>query len=140
VPPEIVASRLRRNVDLAGFALSMRNARLLVFLEPNIVTTRKPLSAWERTLRTIETTAPVGGRQEYYPRCLAAIEALFRGREFRSNVTYTDLTGIFDAFTAERSVFADGFHFGDRGNSILADAIGNALSAVNREASRTARR
>jgi len=77
VPPEIVASRLRRNVDLAALALSMHNARLHVFLEPSVITTRKPLSPAEWTIFTMETSAPFTNRRDYYTRCHERIEAVF---------------------------------------------------------------
>jgi len=131
VPPEIVAARLRRNVDLAALALSMHGARLHVFLEPNIVTTRKPLSAAERTILTTETSAPFADRREYYARCHERIEAVFRNRKLPANVSYADLVDVFDESAKAQTVFVDGFRFGDRGNSVIADAIGKALTAEN---------
>jgi hypothetical protein len=131
VPPEIVASRLRRNVDLAALALSMHNTRLYVFLEPSVITTRKPLSPAERTILTTETSAPFTNRRDYYTRCHERIEAVFRDRKLPANVSYTDLVDVFDVSAKAQTVFVDGFRFGDRGNSVIADAIGKALSDGN---------
>jgi len=122
VPPEIVASRLRKNLVLAAFALSKAKARLHVFFPPSIVATRKAPSAHERILST--RSEPL---RDYYARCRERVQALFAGDGRPANVALTDLGGIFDAVPETESVFLDGDHFGDRGNSMIAEAIGKAL-------------
>ena len=43
---------------------------------------------------------------------------------------FSDLTPIFDERTADDRIFLDSFHFGDRGNEQVADAMLSALEAV----------
>jgi len=130
VPPEVVAARLRKNFDLAALALSMSRARLHVFLQPNIVTTRKALSKSEEKISARITYAPFGGlRRDYYGGCRTQIDAIFRQDDVPANVAYTDLSEVFDGVAQQDTVFLDSFHFGDRGNAIIADAIEKALSA-----------
>ena len=129
VPPQMVAMRLRRNVDLAALALSMHDARLLVFLEPNIITTHKPLTSGERAILAIEMAPPFANRLQYHTACHERIDAVLRERALPANVSYIDATDVFDASASTQSVFVDGFRFGDRGNSIIAKAIAKALSS-----------
>jgi len=56
---------------------------------------------------------------------------VFRDRKLPANVAYTDLVGVFDASAKAQTAFVDGFRFGDRGNSVIADAIGKALADGN---------
>ena len=65
----------------------------------------------------------------YYQRCYGAIDALLRGGPLPDNVAYTNLRGIFDALPADQDVFLDSYHFGDRGNDLIARAIAQALLA-----------
>ena len=48
--PEVFASRMKKNFDLAALALSGVNARLHVFFQPSAVTTRKHLGKSERRI------------------------------------------------------------------------------------------
>jgi hypothetical protein len=130
VAPEAVAARLKKNFDLAAVALAMSHARLHVFLQPNIVTTRKPLSKSEAKISARITFAPFGGRRlDYYGGCRTRIGAAFRKDLLPANVSYSDLSEVFDSVPQDETVFLDSFHFGDRGNSIIAAAIDKMLAA-----------
>ena len=125
VDPELVAARLRKNVLLAAGALSMAGARYHVFLQPAIVTTAKPLGPREKGW----THSGYFKDAAYYQRCYGAIDALLRGGPLPDNVAYTNLRGIFDALPADQDVFLDSYHFGDRGNDLIARAMAQALLA-----------
>ena len=47
----------------------------------------------------------------------------------RDNVAYTNLRNIFDDVPADQDVFLDSYHFGDRGNDLIARAMAQALLA-----------
>jgi hypothetical protein len=122
LPPEIVASRLRKNVALAAFALSKSKARLHLFLPPHIVATRKPLSALEQRVLSRSQSF-----RDYYARCRERFRTLLRADGVPDNVSFTDLSGIFDTVAETQLVFVAADHFGDRGDSMIAEAIAKAL-------------
>src|SRR5207253_1311739 len=105
----------------AAFALSKANARLHVFIPPSITTTGKSLSAEEQT-----SSARTRGVRDYYKGCRERVGALFADG-LPANVAFTDLGGIFDAVPETQSIFVVGDRFGDRENSMIAEAVGKAL-------------
>ena len=130
VPPEVFASRLKKNFDLAALALSGVNARLHVFFQPSVVTTRKHLGKSERRISKGLTYAPGGGlRIDFHTACREQLRTAFRKEALPANVSFTDLTEVFDEVPESETVFLDAFHVADRGNSIIAEAIGRALES-----------
>ena len=135
--PDVFAARLKKNFDLAAFALSESNARLHVFFQPSVVTTRKPFSRSERRISGGLKFAPGGGlRIDYHTACREKLREAFRTEALPANVSFTDLTEVFDDVPAGETVFLDAFHVGDRGNSIIAEAIAKTLLAVGASSSR----
>ena len=95
--PEVFASRLKKNFDLAAFALSGVDARLHVFFQPNAATTGKRLSRSERNISNRVKHAPGGAQQiDYHKACRDALRAAFRTKALAANVAFTDLTDVFD--------------------------------------------
>lgn len=126
VPPETVATRLQKNVRLAAGALAMKNARLHVFLQPAIFTSQKALSLREARL----PATPLGiyrAEPEYYRECARRIgDRLGTGGE-PANAAFTNLRSVFDRSPQTEEIFLDNFHFGDRGNQAIAEAMLNAI-------------
>lgn len=127
VAPELVAERLRKNVLLAGYALSMSGARYHVFLQPGITTTGKRLSPRERQMRF--TKSGYFRDAHYFETVYARIDERLRGEALPPNTAYTNLRAVFDALDDHVDVFVDAFHFGDRGNEIIARAIIDGVAA-----------
>ncbi|MGH7898976.1 MAG: hypothetical protein ACREQQ_13555, partial [Candidatus Binatia bacterium] len=126
VPAEVVAARLDKNVRLAAAALSDGKARLHVFLQPAIFTTAKSLSRREAKL----PPTPLGihrAEPEYYKECSRRIGERLGAGAVAANAAFTDLKTVFDRMPATEEVFLDNFHFGDRGNLAIAEAMVNAI-------------
>ncbi len=124
VPPEIVAARLQKNVRLAASALALANARLHVFLQPAIATTSKPLSPREKkVLSRFGTFLNAGYNQDAYRH----IAKLLGTGGLPPNASFTDLSGLFDAIPETPEVFLDFYHFGDRGNFMIAQSMVDAI-------------
>jgi hypothetical protein len=125
VPPALVAARLEKNVRLGATALGMTGARYHVFLQPAIVTTKKSLSAREKAMRYGKSGYFKSA--EYYQNCYRAIDEALRGTALPANASYTNLSEVFDNLPDKDEVFLDSYHFGDRGNYLIARAIVDAL-------------
>lgn len=124
VPPEVVAVRLQKNVRLAAGALALANARLHVFLQPAIATTGKPLSPREKRLLSLfGSLMNTGYNQDAYRR----IAELLGGGGLPPNASFTDLSGLFDAMPETPEVFLDFYHFGDRGNLMIAQRMADVI-------------
>lgn len=114
VAPGLVAERLRKNAVLGAAALAEKEVGWIYFLQPNLATTKKKLSAREAEFLT--------DSKPYYLDSYAAISAALKALEL-SNFRYVDLSGLFDAYAAGDEVFLDQFHFGDKGNRVIAEAM-----------------
>jgi hypothetical protein len=125
VPPPLVAARLEKNVLLASAALQMAHAHYHVFLQPAVVTTKKPLTIREKMM--LQGKSGYFKNAEYYQQSYAAIDEAMRSASLPSNTSYTNLSGVFDTSPREDEIFLDSYHFGDRGNYLLAKAIVDAL-------------
>lgn len=118
VEPEDVARRLRKNVVLAAHALAPTGATYLVCLQPALPVTKKALTARERG--HLEREILGKGVSDYFRRCYACYRELLPPTPAEPNVRLADLTDALDDESAESEVFLDSYHFGNRGNRILA--------------------
>jgi lysophospholipase L1-like esterase len=115
-PAEIVRV-LTKNARLSALALKPTGAPYLVCLQPALSVTRKGLTARER--RHLEREIQGKGVNEYFRRCFAVYrEELPRLEE--EGIHYADLSVVFDDADADAEIFLDAYHFGDRGNRLLA--------------------
>ena len=114
---EIVAQRLQKNIRLGAYALSLTDTPWVFFLQPTLAVSAKPLTQREQAFVN---------DADYYKACYRAIERRLNEVE-RVNFSYLSLAGIFDTYTEEEEIFLDSFHFGDKGNSIIANAIFDKL-------------
>ena len=118
VPPQTVAYRLEKNVRLGALALENVGVNWVFFLQPTLSVTKKELSSRERDFLSTS--------KDYYVQCYQSIAARLSALD-QGNLRFIDLSGIFDRYEAKDDMFLDQFHFGDKGNAVVADAIFAAL-------------
>ena len=125
VPPDEVLRRLEKNLRLASAAMEPTGAPYVYVLQPTLAATGKELS--ERELahledeRLVNRAAPMGSA-EYFRGCYA----LFRERLPQLELPgfhFVDASDAFDARTSDEEIFLDSYHFGDRGNRLLAERL-----------------
>lgn len=117
VEPELVAQRLMTNIHVIQHVLSGDEIEYLFALQPTLFTTAKQLAPREKAHIGFQTAHTTG----YFTRCYD----LFRseiGAEEGPFFHFLDLTSVFDESSSE-PVFIDSFHFGDKGNKIIASAL-----------------
>lgn len=115
--PEEVVRVLAKNARLAGAALAEGGARYVLCLQPALAVSGKSLSARERSHVEAEILGP--GVTDYFRRCYA----LYRERLpdlAAEGIVFADASVALDGLGAESEVFLDSYHFGDRGNRLLA--------------------
>ena len=123
VPASTVAARLRKNVQLGAMALSLVDARLHVFLQPDLFTTAKALTPRERAFFSPSDRV----KPDYYRECSRKIGELLGSSGIPANASFTNLHPVFDETPQTEEIFLDSFHFGDRGNLIIAQAMVDAI-------------
>lgn len=119
--PETVAKRLCRNVELARCVLERERVPYLWVLQPMLPLSKKALSARER--RWLDRTEEAA----FFVASATAIRARF-AQLGKAMPELVDLTGIFDAATAEEELFLDTVHFGDRGNLAIAKRLAPTIA------------
>lgn len=117
VPVQTVAYRLEKNVRLGAHAL--QGVGWVFFLQPTLSVSKKSLSSREKDF--------LSNSKEYYVHCYQAIAASLSGVSLK-NFKFIDLSGVFDRYGAEDDMFLDQFHFGDKGNAVIAHAILTSLT------------
>ena len=128
VPPEIVSNRLRKNITLGWFALEQKGIPYLFVLQPTLAVARKKLTGREQAVldSRIEQHAD---HVDYFQACYAQIETAlqkFSGEGYR----FVNMAGIFDDLRADDDLFIDSYHFGDKGNEIIAQHIYSAIQGL----------
>jgi GDSL-like Lipase/Acylhydrolase family len=134
VPPDVVGARLAKNVRLALAALEPTGVPYAFALQPTLAATHKQLSAREAA-KVHSRDARDPERGPYFQNCYAAMERELP-RLDASGLHYVDLTGVFDADGPEQEIFLDSYHFGDRGNRRIAEALFAAIRPVILERAR----
>jgi hypothetical protein len=128
VPIDDVVHRLEKNIRLAALALEPTGAPYVFALQPTLAATKKPLTEREARHRAAEIL------QNSAPRAdpIKSSEYFARGYErFRAELPrlvlpgfhYLDLSTVFDDMEPGVDVFVDSYHFGDRGNRMIADRL-----------------
>lgn len=115
VHPEIVSARLYKNVKLSLYALTQESADYVFVLQPTLAATNKQLTVRERNKIKQDSL-------DYFRTCYEQIDTSL-GNIDASNFSYVNLTGIFDEFGNQEDIFLDSYHFGDKGNEIIAGNI-----------------
>lgn len=130
IAPPIVAARLLKNVRLSVFALSRNRTPYLFVLQPTLAAVSKPLTAREnRILQRRISQMPE--HQKYFKSCYQAIDQVLSSEE-GEDLHYLNLSSVFDE-SAKEEIFIDSYHFGDRGNEIIARAIANSVIRIATE-------
>ncbi len=119
VAAELVSYRLEKNARLSAQALQHVNADWIFFLQPTLSVTRKALSSREQAF--------VPASKNYFVQCYELMSSRLAGLR-QSNFRFVDLSKIFDGHQATDEVFLDQFHFGDKGNAVIADAMFYAIA------------
>jgi len=122
VPPQLVAERLLKNVKLSLFALSLSQKTIdyVYLLQPTLAVTGKKLT--EREQESLKY-------QEYFKKSYAQIDNLL-GNMNANNFKYINLTDVFDNLDSQEDIFLDSYHFGDKGNEIIAENIFSQLKDI----------
>jgi hypothetical protein len=113
IPPALVAQRLAKNVRLSAFALSRPHVAYVFILQPTLSTTGKHPSERERKYLR---------HREYFQECYSRMDKELKSLQ-AENFTYINLSGIFDQMDDQEDVFLDSYHFGDKGNEMVARQI-----------------
>jgi hypothetical protein len=119
---ELVASRLEKNVKLAANALRLHGARYVFALQPTISVGTKALTTRER-----ELLAKYPDKAKYFAEAYGAIRSRL-GNVSEPNFHFLDLSDPFPGSAEE--IFIDSYHFGDRGNRLIAEKIFRLLSEM----------
>jgi hypothetical protein len=122
VDPGTVAARLEKNVRLSAMALAWQGARYVFVLQPAIAITSKPLSMREEKLHTRLLPPALENFTKSYQEMKSHLSSV-HGDQF----LYLDLSDSFAGLTASDEIFLDSYHFGDRGNAIVAKKIADGI-------------
>jgi hypothetical protein len=125
VTPASVATRLEKNVRLSAMTLAMKGARYVYVLQPAIAITSKPLSTREQKLRTRLLSPALENFAKSYQEMKSRLESI-HGDQF----LYLDQSDAFAGLTASDEIFLDSYHFGDRGNAIVAKKIADGIRST----------
>lgn len=120
VPPAQVARRLAKNVGLARCALADAGIPYVFALQPSLPVSKKPLSDYEAAFLQQPWI-------EHFQAAYGLIDEILAARE-SVGFGFINLAPVFDGAGATEEIFLDSFHFGDRGNRLLAEALYRELA------------
>ncbi len=116
-----VAERLRKNVELSAYILSRKTVPYYFMLQPTLSVSKKPLSAREDKILS-RSKAQSLDIAKYFNNCYGLIRETLP-RVSVDNLHFLDLSEVFDKYGEDDEIFLDSYHFGDRGNEIIARVI-----------------
>ena len=120
--PVIVAARLEKNVRLSQTALAWKGARYVFVLQPAIAVSSKALSPREQKLRARLLPPALENFTGSYREMKTRLASI-RSEQF----LYLDESDAFAGLTVNDEIFLDSYHFGDRGNAIVARKIAEGI-------------
>ncbi|HEX4350254.1 MAG TPA: SGNH/GDSL hydrolase family protein, partial [Verrucomicrobiae bacterium] len=130
IAPSLVADRLERNVRLSALALGMTNIPYIFCLQPTLAMTKKPLDDAERNnLANLSTIDHTLSGSNYFSQCYTLIDSELSTLKM-DNFIYVNLTGVFDTMKTPDRLFLDCYHFGDKGNAIIARGLFDSLKKL----------
>jgi hypothetical protein len=124
VSPSFVADRLEKNIKLSAYALSLHKIPYIFCLQPTLAVTKKPLTQFEA--RPIKKRSD---RKEYFRQCYEEIDKHLSKLQL-ANFTYINLSNIFDERSDNEDLFLDSYHFGDKGNEIIAGQMYRQIKPI----------
>lgn len=112
---DVLTQRLLKNVRLAHHALQMSEsqAEYVFALQPTLAVTKKPLTPRENDF--------INPQQAYFQQAYAAIDSAMTDLTL-NNFRYLNVAVVFDQLRSEE-LFIDSFHFADKGNRLIAQAL-----------------
>jgi len=114
IEPSIVSKRLLKNTQISNFVLKENGTKYLFFLQPNLSVTDKDLSLLENE--------SLSKNKEYFVKCYKEIDKTMSN--FKSdNFSYFNLSDMFNKIPSSETIFVDSYHFGDKGNEMIAEKI-----------------
>ncbi|MEO6506671.1 MAG: hypothetical protein ABIO87_02715 [Chthoniobacterales bacterium] len=125
VAPARVGARLEKNVRLGALALALEGAAYVFVLQPGLAVTSKPLSERERALRA---ALPSSALENFY-HCYRELRQRLEQMSY-PNFLYLDKSDAFSSLSVTDEIFLDSYHFGDRGNEVLAHAIADGIKEL----------
>lgn len=124
IPCSLVAERLVKNVKLSSHALSLNDITYVFFLQPNLDVTKKTLTERESQYQAERVTPHMSNekRKNYFVECFSLMNNELDKLEI-DNFHYFNLFNIFDNMKEGEDIFIDSYHFGDKGNEVIANNI-----------------
>ena len=113
VPPHLVAERLAKNVRLSSYVLSLKGIPYLFFLQPTLAVTKKILTEREHSFLH---------KKDYFLKCYDEIDSRLKSVKI-DNFSFVNLSSVFDHVSGKEDIFIDSYHFGDKGNELVAGRI-----------------
>jgi hypothetical protein len=117
--PDLVAKRLAKNVCLAAQALRPSDTPYVFVLQPNWYVTHGSHAGPDEDRTSVD----------YFNRCYSRMREAM-GSVKVENFTFVDLSSLFDVSVDKSLIYLDSYHFGDRGNAIVAEAILKSIGPV----------
>jgi hypothetical protein len=125
VDPTLVAARLEKNVRLSLAALALKGTRYAFVLQPALAVTSKTLSAREQKLRANELPPVLDILTKSYQEIRTHVSSIHDDR-----FLYLDESDAFAGLGSTEEIFLDSYHFGDRGNGIVAGKIADGIRSM----------
>ena len=119
VRPDLVARRLLKNVNLAFYALSLAGSRYVFILQPT-----------RRVTEFIEPAPEDEQKLLYFRECYEYIRRNL-GEFQMADFYFLDYSKMFDGLKSADLMYIDSYHFGDKGNRMIAEKIGRFLIENN---------
>lgn len=118
VAPQVVTDKLIKNIKLSSYALSMVNAKYIFALQPTLAVTQKKLTSREKGV----LAGRARWQREYFKLCYTALAHRLEMSDIK-NFHFINMADVFNNLTERDEVFLDSYHFGDKGNKIIAKKI-----------------
>lgn len=114
--------KLEMNVRIAHFVLSERDVAYVYALQPTLYAASRR-SAREQALFAAQNPDKVRFFEDMYPKIEGRFDEMQLGLD---GFTFLDLSNVFSPAKGQE-VFLDAYHFGDRGNQLIAKALATGL-------------
>lgn len=114
--------KLEQNVRIAHFVLSGRKVPYIYALQPTLYSASRT-TAREKGLLAAQKADKRSYFEDMYPQIMARLDGMQLGMD---GFTFVDLSDVF-APAKDQEVFLDAYHFGDRGNQLIAAALAESL-------------
>lgn len=118
VHPQKVVDRLIKNIRLSSFVLSSGKTKYVFILQPTLAVTKKKLTGRENKVLFARNQE----QRQYFNICYGYVRLNLAKLQI-ANFTFIDQSTVFDDYDDKKEIFLDSYHFGDKGNRIIAQKI-----------------